>query len=951
MKNLQIATPKVKILTSLPHTSRRRKINFETSAHNWSSFQKSNFFKPLLVEAIIDPDGTFAALHPSSRIYWSNTFLYEDDEDNGNNGDNGNDDDNGNGDSRVLNTRNFKNKKILSNIFGRDDNGNGNDNGDDNGSLRDIADFDYSAPTVFVKPIKEPFEPSIVNDLIEKYDDYDLLMPKDYTKENLAEYKGPLWTNVPIEKEIPPNDYDSIKKAIVTFMGRGRHSDSDSDSDSDSTRNYNMFNSKNDTKEIISDSRMIGVPVGLPGGPVGLPGGPVELSGGGSSGGWGSFEEIDTTVYSTSYVGQYKSRDGMYWGLASNYFLYENMPFWVIIRKAVAPPSIDKDTFFVISTGLTDDNHRFDIYLSMNNKPRIIDWAGSGDGRVPYMQKEFSEEYARIWSTQEILRVGIMVVAGRLVVTVNGDKLLFTRIDMGEGDSNGKLRECKISEGPIQIFGSNVPCAINISPMNFAQYSLLAMPVPSTTTGGGTSNFSSTRFRGMNWEGEYAPSVCHLPTPPSDARQRFGCDCKRFSGHGGSASPRGFGMNRKGEILFSRASRERFLELPTVNFYTLEMIPEEIEYGDGVIPFGGCPFFFQLRGLNISNPVEGRPQDTDITNNVISIDETVTAPDYFHVTKRATVVCYDEGGSVSNNLRNKQIGLEISWGWNNNYNKTLTGVVTSFTPSQSAGIETVTINVEDYNHILKSVPIINSPFYDGMVASRAIKDLAERAGCSSFVNKFRGERQYFLPSGLSFSKPKMRYPSTQNIFDCIMDIAKRFEVFFMFDERGQFVVEKLPGGLFSEVSGISANFSSRLDTEDTELILNDRQFDWDYSSTVNVISAMTLERDTRNPIMYVKTARGSEDKLLFRKVYLYNQAALGEMEACRQHVFEMSKRMFNPILKTRWETAGTKVDLIPLDFVNVDNKAFRVMSIKRSYNADNNDLKTSYEGEWLGGAQ
>jgi len=90
--------------------------------------------------------------------------------------------------------------------------------------------------------------------------------------------------------------------------------------------------------------------------------------------------------------------------------------------------------------------------------------------------------------------------------------------------------------------------------------------------------------------------------------------------------------------------------------------------------------------------------------------------------------------------------------------------------------------------------------------------------------------------------------------------------------------------------------------------------------------------------------------LLFKKIYLYNQAALGELEVCRNYVETLSQRMFNPILKTRWNTAGTFVNAMPLQFVTVDAQIFRVTSIKRNFKAETNDLSTSYEGEWLGGS-
>ena len=236
-----------------------------------------------------------------------------------------------------------------------------------------------------------------------------------------------------------------------------------------------------------------------------------------------------------------------------------------------------------------------------------------------------------------------------------------------------------------------------------------------------------------------------------------------------------------------------------------------------------------------------------------------------------------------------------------------------------------------------------------MIAYYAILDMAERAGCKNASNDWESTNEYFLPAGYSFSKPAVRYNSSQMIFDCMMDIVKRFQAFIYFDSQGKLVISKLDGGLFSSTSAASgANFSSGITNEDS-MILEEKQVEVNYDSTVNVISAITLERDTRNLVMYTRTATGSESNLLFKKAALINQAALGELEVCRNWVNDAADRMFYPILKARWKTAGTNVNLKPLEFAEVDGQTFRITSLKRSYNAENNDLTVNYEGEWLGG--
>ena len=159
----------------------------------------------------------------------------------------------------------------------------------------------------------------------------------------------------------------------------------------------------------------------------------------------------------------------------------------------------------------------------------------------------------------------------------------------------------------------------------------------------------------------------------------------------------------------------------------------------------------------------------------------------------------------------------------------------------------------------------------------------------------------------------------------------------------------MPGGLFGDGGEIVESFYSDPNQDAGVVLLDEKQVDVNYDSTVNVISAMTVERDTRNPIVYVHSAVGADNYLLYKKVWMLDQPAYGELEVCRNAVEELSKRMFKPILKAKWKVAWTETPVQPLEFVKLDGQKFRVMSIKRSFDANTNDMTTNFEGEWLGG--
>ena len=68
MNNLGKANVKVEILSELPLIDRNAtKYNFDVTAHQWGTMQKSPYFPPLFTECIIDDDESFSALFPSKR--------------------------------------------------------------------------------------------------------------------------------------------------------------------------------------------------------------------------------------------------------------------------------------------------------------------------------------------------------------------------------------------------------------------------------------------------------------------------------------------------------------------------------------------------------------------------------------------------------------------------------------------------------------------------------------------------------------------------------------------------------------------------------------------------------------------------------------------------------------------------------------------------------------------
>ena len=234
------------------------------------------------------------------------------------------------------------------------------------------------------------------------------------------------------------------------------------------------------------------------------------------------------TVANTCYINQTVVRSGLWWAVRSNNFLSHNMPFWVLIKKPRPPTSANLSSFVFIRFGQNDENNQFDIWLGNNMKPRIIDYAlpsqttgtatatASNSSTKKGLQIEFNESQSMLLSTGENILVGVMTIAGRLIVQVNGISYVYTRPNKDPTSDGGGLLECKIPAGGVDIYGTNIQASINLSPMVFAPQALMVLPIPHITSQeSDKSDGMPGKWKGVGYNGGMTSSIALLPTPPS----------------------------------------------------------------------------------------------------------------------------------------------------------------------------------------------------------------------------------------------------------------------------------------------------------------------------------------------------------------------------------------------------------------------------------------------------
>ena len=892
MKELGIAGVKVERLDGLPNIYQdAQRYNFDFSAFNWPAITNSDFMPPVLIENITDHTNAFACCYLAKRKHYVDNYIKK----------SGSEDTTSDQDPRV--TWTAISKSELASSVGQQ---------------------------------------SVINDFVSKLSEYTLIQPDQYTSENLKDYTGPVFADSVLSRKIEPNDCNVLmayKNVIGNVFDKTTH------------ENFDNICPKATTSSTATESSTT-----------------VEL------------------VAKTNYVHQTAVGDGLWWAMESSACLTDtNTPFWVDFKKMESPTSAKNETVIVISIAPQDTTNWYDIVIRQGARPIIIDYYGnvssdyknayinsstiSGSTQPPPPRADFPQDLSRTIDVQKDLEIGVMVIAGRLVVYVNKVPVVYTRFEK-QGTNKGQFKEAKIPTGKIVVFATNITACVNVSPMTFAKLGLMSTPIATLP--------KNVKYQGVTNKFEFDRTTGKLPKQPdqnpsqqkgssnqnSSIPDLYGVDCKTYYDDSVSKTdqPKSQFFQTKGNVCFTNLSTtgQQTEGVDGKDLYVMLLEPETGKFADKDILFSRTPFFFRIKG---GAEVKGKEsyKATEL-DDVLSVTETAEAPDYFHFKKSATVVLYNKGGKYDY-LRDSQYGIRLEWKWDpydtggqtvgiGTSKRTFTGLIINANSGEIAGKETMTLQCQDYMYILQNNPIINSPFYDGMLSFYAIKDLALRATIGVIKDDTDKVDKYFLPSGYGFTKPAVKYPSEQMIFDCMIDIVKRHEAFIYFDENGEFHVARLPGGLFSaDASSLVAGKFYRDPKSDKNVILDTKEVEFDFDSTKNRISVLTVERDSRTPVLYTNSPESMDmvNIIPHKKVLLYNQAALGGLAEAIEYATNLGVRIFRPIRKTSFKTAGGLSSLLPFDFITVDGLEFRLMSISRSFNAESNDFTNTYNSEWLGG--
>ena len=321
---------------------------------------------------------------------------------------------------------------------------------------------------------------------------------------------------------------------------------------------------------------------------------------------------------------------------------------------------------------------------------------------------------------------------------------------------------------------------------------------------------------------------------------------------------------------------------------------------------------------------------------------TATAPDWHHVERTASVVVYT-GNTSGPSFR--QQGMSVNMGWGGG-SRVFTGMTVNVETNKVVGKETITYKGTDYMKILKDSPIVASPTYDGMYMVGALYDLSRRAGIRNPIMEFGDDENFFFRAGNTFRQPKVKFKPSQTIFDCMMWMLKQTNSYMFFDEFGNLHFADVPGGIMTPTGGSSgANFVTSATSPNA--ILDQKNAGVDFNDTISMIRIRTVQRDMDNTFVVYTKDSGSDSAILYKKVFLNDEAAIGSYQAAVALAEKYAATMFKPFRKASVKSAGDpSVDV--LHNFSIDGQSYVCMNATKTFNAQDNSITCEFTGKAYG---
>ena len=736
----------------------------------------------------------------------------------------------------------------------------------------------------------------------------------------------------------------------------------------------------------------------------------------------------------SAVIEQRRVFDGVWWGVETDPNFATNLPFYLRVRRSepktkegqpacvivrLNPPKADDNaTAFTKSPSATGQS--FDLVFENGKTPRLYDWAVNGNpagkdssGNPVFTPFQTDLSSFGITPTSGSMAIGFLPVCGKLAIYLNGQLFLYNRsvptdVLNASGDTtttaNTAQSQAKAGDfayapfttqfNVVQVYGTNSQATVEMAAMRFA-IGLAELPFTGRTAADGSASLSwGTKIYQVPQSNVAATKA----NSNGDANTAYTANGASFNGvnTADNVDPVLSSINYVGygTVLTMLGPQ------PTVGtvdqksrMYQILLYPQKIKFistATESLPIGP-PFVQRLRGSNkikpptdeLDTPVIPAQVSFDASDDVISINENWSSPDRVITVHTMEITLYNDQGQYDVLLQ-KCYGIQVSMGWNtatsgdgtlnsNNIPLVFTGATYGGSSVVKAGREAVVVQCQDYMAVLESAQMINSPYYDGMDVFDAVKDLCDRAlvECQDDTDN---HPRYYLPSGYSWTQPKMRFAGQSTIKDNLNEMIKLCERVAYFDENGVLHLANMQGGLLSTFTSVTSgedqppyyyfcrnpNGNSQLGKySDFHIILNERKIDYKLASTVNEVLLRTVDRLQGSVYLIHRTSPPSGSSIArfpYKKQLWVDEPALGSVAAGNYYADELINRFTKVPKGISFTTLlAPGFSLHPMDVIKIlngDNNdgasgvLMRVQTLSRNYEAEANSLDTSITCEW-----
>jgi len=393
---------------------------------------------------------------------------------------------------------------------------------------------------------------------------------------------------------------------------------------------------------------------------------------------------------------------------------------------------------------------------------------------------------------------------------------------------------------------------------------------------------------------------------------------------------------------------------------------------------------------------------TDISNNVKKINYEYTNEGHSFIRKNFTVECLvpkepsksilDRNGNNSwEKLERNPAVIKIGIGWSTgdrygSFAKSIDtdpvflGISKNGTMNFTDKEDTLTLNCQDLFSILEQSVIVNSPYYDGMMAPMAIGTLLDKAGFHalgptlkpqgwfSVSTRYGNPYQWTLPYSGLFTNPLVKFENGTTYKDAIKQVLNRFWL-IMFCHNNQFVLSSVPGTVYGLPNDLAVtsklgfgnsneNYFYSVDPYNTgnniyKIVLQERRTSVDSDQQVNVASVNAVDAYTGNIIgvfrsdMNSITNTNADNFVGYMKMWNSQKSALGS----KQDTELLLNRIFPYISQPKTEVVFKvwgQDHIYPGDIVSIDNNKIRVTRVSGFVERSAEHWKIIVTGEHYG---